>query len=193
MESLRAIPCLLFRHDPPAELLLLPSFLGTVPEGRAFREVLSLPSDLCLLSDPRTQDPYFPSLPFALAILSDPGYDNESLETISIRFRTTMMAIVAYRWATLALRSWKSVFSLRSRWTRGPSHTVDTGLTLLTHGESAGETWLTLLPLQPRRTSKTAGTDLSGITSRTRLTLNRSESYDKHVYVYLYIGQGGQR
>lgn len=117
----------------------------------------------------------------------------ESLETISIRFRTTMMAIVAYRWATLALRSWKSVFSLRSRWTRGPSHTVDTGLTLLTHGESAGETWLTLLPLQPRRTSKTAGTDLSGITSRTRLTLNRSESYDKHVYVYLYIGQGGQR
>ena len=73
MESLRAIPCLLFRHDPLAELLLLPSFLGTVPEGRASREVLSLPSDLCLLSDPRMQDPYFLSLPFALAILSDPG------------------------------------------------------------------------------------------------------------------------
>lgn len=89
MESLSAIPCLLFRHDPPAELLLLPSFLGTVPEGRAFREVLSLPSDLCLLSDPRTQDPYFPSLPFALAILSDPGDDNEfrivrnNIDTIS--------------------------------------------------------------------------------------------------------------
>lgn len=36
-----------------------------------FREVLSLPSGLCHPSDPRTQDPYFPFLPFALAVLSD--------------------------------------------------------------------------------------------------------------------------
>lgn len=70
--ALRVIPCLLFRHGPLAELLLLPSFHGTVPEGRAFREVLSPPSDLCHPSDPRTQDPYFPFLPFALATLSDP-------------------------------------------------------------------------------------------------------------------------
>lgn len=86
-------------------------------------------------------------------------------------------AVVAYRWATLALRAWKSVFSLRTRWTWGPSYAIDTGLALLTYRESTGKTWLTLLPLQPRRTSKTAGTNLSGITTRTRLTLNRSGSY----------------